>query len=411
MSASGAAQQDLAPSGSSQLHHRVVIVGGGTAGITVAARLLRVIKGIDVAIIEPSDWHYYQPLWTLVGGGVFPKETTKRPEAAVIPPGVKWIQDAAMEFYPEDNSLLTQRQKKVSYDYLIVAPGIQLNWGQIKGLKECIGQNGVCSNYAYDFVQTTWENIRNFQGGAAIFTQPNTPVKCGGAPQKIMYLAEDRFRRNGLRDKTEVTFATATPSIFAVKKYADSLRNIVATRGIETRYQHNLVEIRGEAKEAVFENLGTGEQVVLTYDLLHVTPPMSAPDFIKKSPLANEGGWVEVDQHTLQHTRYPNIFGLGDASSLPTSKTGAAIRKQAPVVTENLHSIMRNQMPHATYDGYTSCPLVTGYGKLILAEFDYDLQPKETFPFDQSKERYSMYLLKAYGLPWLYWQAMLKGRV
>lgn len=411
MSASGAAQQDLAPSGISQLHHRVVIVGGGTAGITVAARLLRVIKGIDVAIIEPSDWHYYQPLWTLVGGGVFPKETTKRPEAAVIPPGVKWIQDAATEFYPEDNSLLTQQQKKVSYDYLIVAPGIQLNWGQIKGLEECIGQNGVCSNYAYDFVQTTWENIRNFQGGTAIFTQPDTPVKCGGAPQKIMYLAEDRFRRNGLRAKTQVTFATATPSIFAVKKYADSLRHIVATRGIETRYQHNLVEIRGEAKEAVFENLGTGEQVVLTYDLLHVTPPMSAPDFIKKSPLANEGGWVDVDQHTLQHTRYPNIFGLGDASSLPTSKTGAAIRKQAPVVTENLHSIMRNQMPHATYDGYTSCPLVTGYGKLILAEFDYDLQPKETFPFDQSEERCSMYLLKAYGLPWLYWQAMLKGRV
>ena len=410
MSASVATQQNFSPDVTSQLRHRVVIVGGGTAGITVAARLRRMMKGMDVAIIEPSDTHYYQPLWTLVGGGVFPKETTQRNEATVIPPGVTWIQDAVTEFSPENNSLITAQQKKVSYDYLIVAPGIQLNWEQIKGLKENIGQNGVCSNYAYDYVQSTWENIRNFKGGQALFTQPNTPVKCGGAPQKIMYLAEDHFRRSGVRDTSHVTFATATPSIFAVKKYAASLSNIIAARSIDTKYKHNLVEIRGEAKEAVFENLETGEQVVLPYDMIHVTPPMSAPDFIKQSPLANDGGWVDVDKHTLQHTRYPNIFSLGDASSLPTSKTGAAIRKQAPVVVENLGSVMRDQTPRATYDGYTSCPLVTGYGKLILAEFDYDLQPAETFPFDQSKERYSMYLLKAYGLPQLYWHAMLKGR-
>ena len=410
MSALVATQQDSHPTVTSLLRHRVVIVGGGTAGITVAARLRRMMKGMDVAIIEPSDTHYYQPLWTLVGGGVFPKETTAHHEASVIPPGATWIQDAVTEFHPEENSLLTAQHKKVSYDYLIVAPGIQLNWGHIKGLKENIGQNGVCSNYAYDYVQSTWENIRNFKGGHAIFTQPNTPVKCAGAPQKIMYLAEDHFRRSGVRDTSHVTFATATGGIFAVKKYADALNKIVATRDIDTKYKHNLVEIRAEAKEAVFENLETGEQVVLAYDMLHVTPPMSAPDFIKHSPLANEGGWVDVDKHTLQHTRYPNIFSLGDASSLPTSKTGAAIRKQAPVVVENLGAVMREQTPHASYDGYTSCPLVTGYGKLILAEFDYDLQPAETFPFDQSKERYSMYLLKAYGLPQLYWHAMLKGR-
>ena len=410
MSASVATPQDTNPDTRSALHRRVVIVGGGTAGITVAARLRRTMKALDIVVIEPSEWHYYQPLWTLVGGGVFPKETTRRPEATVMPSGVQWLQDAVTEFYPDNNSLLTAQHKKVSYDYLVVAPGIQINWDRIKGLKENIGRNGVCSNYAYDYVQTTWENIRNFQGGHALFTHPNTPVKCAGAPQKIMYLAEDHFRRAGLRDKTQVTLATATPGIFAVKKYADSLRRIIATRDIQTRYRHNLIEIRGETKEAVCENLDTGEQVVLPYDLLHVTPPMSPPDFIARSPLANEDGWIDVDTRTLQHTRYPNIFGLGDASSLPTSKTGAAIRKQAPIVVANLRTVMRAETPHATYDGYTSCPLVTGYGKLILAEFDYDLQPQETFPFDQSKERYSMYLLKAYGLPQLYWHGMLKGR-
>lgn len=392
------------------LHHTVVIVGGGTAGITVAARLRRARKDLDIAIIEPSDKHYYQPLWTLVGGGVFPKQASERSEASVIPAGVNWIQDAVATFVPDENAVLTAQDKKIAYDFLVVAPGIQIDWDRVKGLPETIGRNGVCSNYAYEYVHTTWEMIQHFSGGNAIFTQPNTPIKCGGAPQKIMYLADDHFRRAGVRDKTTVRFVSGMGSIFSVKKYADALNTVVARQDLQTTYQHNLIEIRAEAKEAVFENLETGEHVVMAYDMLHVTPPMSAPDFVKDSPLANETGWVDVDKQTLQHTRYPNIFSLGDASSLPTSKTGAAIRKQAPVVVQNLTTLMHGQTPTVQYDGYTSCPLVTGYGKLILAEFDYDLQPQETFPFDQSQERYSMYLLKAYGLPPLYWQGMMKGR-
>jgi sulfide:quinone oxidoreductase len=214
-----------------------------------------------------------------------------------------------------------------------------------------------------------------------------------------------------VRGKAKVIFASATPTIFSVKKYAAALDKVVARKDIETYYKHNLLEIRPGEKEAVFENLDTKEPLVLKYDMIHVTPPMSAPDFIKRSPLANETGWVDVNKNTLQHVRYANIFSLGDASSLPTSKTGAAIRKQAPVLVKNLLAAMNGQVTSLQYDGYTSCPLVTGYGKLILAEFDYDLNPKETFPFDQSQERYSMYLLKAYGLPALYWHGMLKGRL
>jgi sulfide:quinone oxidoreductase len=392
------------------IRHQVVIVGGGTAGITVAARLARALTHSDIAIIEPSVKHYYQPLWTLVGGGVFSKGVTERDEATLIPQGVTWIRDAVTEFSPEDNTILTQGGKKVQYDYLVVAPGIQLDWDKVKGLKAAIGKDGVCSNYAYEYVDKTWEFIRNFAGGNAIFTQPNTPIKCGGAPQKIMYLADDAFRKAGVRERATVIFTSAAANIFAVQKYAQALDRVVARKGIETRFKHNLIEIRPAVKEAVFERLDTGEHVVLPYDLLHVTPPMSAPDFIKHSPLANEAGWVEADKYTLQHPRYPNVFGLGDASSLPTSKTGAAIRKQAPVVVKNLLAVMRGQTPTVQYDGYTSCPLVTGYGRLILAEFDYDGKPQETFPFDQSKERYSMYLLKAYGLPALYWYGMMKGR-
>jgi sulfide:quinone oxidoreductase len=391
--------------------YRVLIVGGGSGGLTAAARLAKVLPSGSVAVIEPSYKHYYQPLWTLVGGGVFPKQTTEREEGALIPPGVTWIQDAVTEFLPDDNAVVTQGGKRIAYDALVIAAGIQLDWDKVKGLKDALGKDGVCSNYSYDYVEKTWENIRAFTGGTAIFTQPAPPIKCAGAPQKIMYLADDHFRKAGVRDKTTVLFASAAPTIFAVKKYADALDKIIARKGIETRYKHNLIEIRQQTKEAVFENLETKELVALTYDMIHVTPPMSAPDFIKRSPLANGAGWVDVDKATLQHVRYANVFSLGDASSLPTSKTGAAIRKQAPVLVKNLLATLNGQAVSPQYNGYTSCPLVTGYGKLILAEFDYDLKPQETFPFDQSQERYSMYLLKAYGLPQIYWRGMLKGRM
>ena len=391
-------------------HPRIVIVGGGTAGITVAARLARRLRRADITVIEPSDKHYYQPLWTLVGGGVFPRRASERDEADFIPKGATWVRDAVTGFRPEENLVLTRDGRAIGYDHLVVAPGIQIDWGRVEGLKEGVGSHGICSNYDYRTVDYTWECLRKFRGGTALFTNPSTPVKCGGAPQKIMYLADDHFRRSGVREESRVVFASALGAIFQVPRYARTLEEVIARKGIETLFGHDLIALRPEARQAVFRRTETGEEVTIPYDMIHVTPPMSAPDFIKRSPLADAAGWVDVDKDTLRHARYPNVFGLGDASNLPTSKTGAAIRKQAPVVVENLISAMKGEPLAARYDGYTSCPLVTGYGKLVLAEFDYDKDPQETFPLDQSQERRSMYLLKKYGLPALYWHGMLRGR-
>jgi len=366
---------------------------------------------VRVTIIDPSTTHDYQPLWTLVGAGVLPREDARRKEADLIPAGAEWIQDAVASFQPEQNKVTLQSGKTVGYDVLVVAAGIQIDWNKIKGLVGQIGRNGICSNYSYETVGTTWEAIRTFKGGTAVFTHPATPIKCGGAPQKIMYLADDAFRRQGVRDQTDIHFYIGDPVIFKVEKYAKSLLKVIERKHIAPpHYKHNLVEVRPESKEAVFQNLNDNTEIVQHFDLLHVTPPMSAPDFIKQSPLASAAGWVDVDKSTCRHTKYPNIFALGDNSSLPTSKTGAAIRKQAPVVARNALDTLSGAAPSSVYDGYTSCPLVTGYGSLILAEFDYDFKPKETFPFDQSKERWSMYMLKRHVLPVLYWKGMLKGR-
>jgi sulfide:quinone oxidoreductase len=389
---------------------KVVIVGGGTAGITVAAKIAGKFSKGDVAVIEPSTKHYYQPLWTLVGGGAAQKEKTEREEKDYIPKGVEWVRDRVTEFAPESNYVLTDGGIRIGYDFLVVCPGIQLNWDAVKGLRDAVGKNGVCSNYSYQTVDATWENIRRLKSGNAIFTQPSTPIKCGGAPQKIAYLAEDYFRTHGVREAINIKFITGTPTIFTSPHYAPTLTAHCERTGIETRFKQNLIEIRAAEKKAVFADVETGVETILPYDMIHVTPPMSAPDFVKNSPLANEAGWVDVDKETLRHNKYENIFALGDASSLPTSKTGAAIRKQAPVAAENLLAAAAGKSLTAKYDGYTSCPLVTGYHGLVMAEFGYDLKPQETFPFDQNKERYSMYLVKKYLLPQLYWHGMLKGR-
>ena len=393
-------------------HHQVLIVGGGTAGITVAAQLLNKPNAPEVAIVEPSEVHYYQPIWTLVGGGVFPKEVSRREQADYIPSGATWIKDKVQSFDPEKNRVTLEGGESVSYEYLVVAAGIQVNWDKIPGLQESVGKSGsgVVSNYSYDTVESTWETIQATKKGNAIFTHPNTPIKCGGAPIKICYLASDYWRKNGLLSNINVTFAKGGPGIFAVKKYAESLTKVADNYGIERKWNVFLKELKPNSKEAIFEHMQSGEMETLSYDMIHVTPPMSAPDFIKDSSLAASTGWVEVNPQTTQHTRYPNVFALGDCSNLPTSKTGAAIRKQAPVTSNNIMAAINGVAMPKSYDGYTSCPLVTGYGKLILAEFDYDKNPMESFPFDQSKERYSMYALKAHGLPRMYWHGMLQGR-
>jgi sulfide:quinone oxidoreductase len=394
-------------------HYEVLIVGGGTAGLTVASQLADRIGGRRLAIVEPSPTHYYQPLWTLVGGGIFPREESAREEADLIPDDVTWIRDVATSVDPEKRSVVTSASGTLTYDFLVVAPGVVPQWTKIPGLAESVGQpgTGVTSNYSYETVAATWEAIRSFRGGTALFTEPITPVKCGGAPQKIMYLAEEVFRTNGVRDKSRVIFLNAKSTLFTAPYYIPALERVIKSRGMEVQLGQELVALRPDAHDAVFKDVKTGDEQVMRYDMIHVTPPLSPPDFVRTGPLSNADGWIEVDKFSLQHVRYPEVFSLGDASNLPTSKTGAAIRKQAPVVVENLIARRAGQPLTARYDGYTSCPVVTGRGKLIMAEFNYAKEPVETFPADQRTERFSMYALKAYMLPRLYWHGMLRGRV
>ena len=416
-------------------HYNVVVIGAGTGGIMTAAQIKNQKRDASIAIIDPAETHYYQPAWTLVGAGAYDYNKTGRPMSSVIPKGCDWVKDAVTTIDADNSKVNTANSGELSYDVLVAAPGIQIDVDGIPGLKEGLEAGVVCSNYTDP--KKTWELVQKFKGGNAVFTQPTTPIKCGGAPQKIMYLADDHWAKTGVKSDTNVIFATPGSVIFGVPDFAKTLTKVLQRKNIHFKPFYAISKIDVANKEVHFTNAKPGENdcvvnegnglsertegdsaYVIPFDLLHLAPPQSAPDFIKNSPLSNgtPGGWIDVDINTLQHNKYSNVFAVGDAAALPTAKTGAAIRKQAPVVAGNVVALLNsNKITDAQYEGYSSCPLVTGYGKMVLAEFKYN-NVRDSDPFlskfvDTTKENYSMWILKKFGLPYMYWNRMMKGKM
>jgi sulfide:quinone oxidoreductase len=396
--------------------HDIVIVGGGAAGAAASASLLKRKRDLDIAVIDPADTHYYQPGWTMVGGGIFEPSDTAKSMAAVLPGRVTWIKAAVAGFEPERNAVIIEGCRAIRYNHLIVCPGIKLNWAAIEGLPETLGKNGVTSNYRYDLAPYTWELVRSIKSGRALFTQPPMPIKCAGAPQKAIYLSADHWRRTGVLRDIDIGFYNAGAVLFGVPEYVPALMEYIKRYRVDLNFTHNLVAIDGPGRTAHFRKTGsdgTTDTVEARFDMIHVAPPQVAPDFVQASALADAAGWIEVDPATLRHKRFPNIYGLGDAANTPNAKTAAAARKQAPVVAENLLFDKGLRPGQCAYDGYGSCPLTVERGKIVLAEFTYGGKVAASFPsflIDGTKPSRAAWILKERILPPIYWKAMLKGR-
>jgi sulfide:quinone oxidoreductase len=391
--------------------HDVLIVGGGAGGLAAAASLLRRRPSLDIAIVEPRDQHYYQPGWTLVGAGIFEQRQTVRSMASLMPRGVTWLKTTAAGFSPEMNTVELVDGSSVNYRQLIVATGNRLAWELVGGLTETLGKNGVTSNYSYDTAPYTWELVSQMKEGRALFTQPPMPIKCAGAPQKAMYLSADAWKRRGVLKDIDVQFHTAAPAIFGVPAYVPALMETVDRYGIGLHLGSNLIAVDGPARTATFAT-ANGE-VTIDFAMLHVTPPQKPVQVVANSVLADEAGYVEVDQATLQHKRFPNVFAIGDIGGMPNAKTAAAVRKQAPVVAINLLDQLDGKPPEVAYDGYGSCPLTIEEGRILLAEFGYGGVLQPTFPkwlIDGTKPSRLAWILKKDLMPPIYFSAMLKGR-
>lgn len=402
------------PSGAAASYD-VVIVGGGSAGIATAASILKRNRHLSLAIIDPAEEHYYQPGFTMVGAGIFKPEATRRFEASVIPAGATWVKSAVSVFKPDNNLVRLSDGRSIGYSVLVVCPGVTLDWGAIKGLEAALGRGGVTSNYRHDLAPYTSQLVHEFKGGRAIFTQPPMPIKCAGAPQKAMYLSCSHWEQSGVLTSTDVSFHNAGPTLFGVADYVPALQEYVHRYGIGVEFGSKLVAVDGAAGIALFERqIGDHvETVEQPYDFLHAVPPQVAPAFIRASPLSAASGFVAVDEATLQHPAYKNIFALGDVCATSNAKTAAAARKQAPVVAVNAIAQLRGDPPTAVYDGYGSCPLTVEKGKIVLAEFGYGGRLLPTFPkwiIDGTRPSRLSWALKETILPHLYWNGMLKGR-
>ncbi|MFT5786252.1 MAG: sulfide:quinone oxidoreductase [Ascidiaceihabitans sp.] len=404
------------PTDTGDASYAVVIVGAGAGGIAAAASLKARKPELEIAIIDPADIHYYQPGWTMVGGGIFDAEQTSRTMGSLIPKGVHWIQAAVAAFEPDNNAIILDGCRVVKYDRLIVCPGIKLDWNKIDGLVDTLGHNGVTSNYRYDLAPYTWQLVESMKQGRAIFTQPPMPIKCAGAPQKAMYLSGDAWHRRGVLKNIDIQFNNAGGVLFGVKDYVPALMEYVEKYDATLNYFHNLVAVDGPAKKAWFDVAKPDtpvERIEIEFDMMHVCPPQTAPDFIRVSPLADAAGWIDVDQATLRHKTYDNIWSLGDVMNAPNAKTMAAARIQAPVVAENIIADIRGGSPVAQYNGYGSCPLTVERGKIVLAEFGYGGTMLPSFPkaiIDGTKPSRAAWFLKEKMLPPIYWRGMLKGR-
>ena len=404
------------PTENPDVSHDIVVIGGGAAGIAVAASLLARDSQLDIAIVEPADVHYYQPGWTMVGAGVFAPSTTAQTMGALIPHGIKWIKAAVAAFEPKNDTVILDGCRVLKYKRLIVCPGLKLNWSGVEGLIETLGQNGVTSNYRYDLAPYTWELVKNLKSGNAIFTQPPMPIKCAGAPQKAMYMSANHWERQGVLKDVSVSFYNAGGQLFSVQDYVPALMKYVERYGAQLNFFSNLTRIDGAAKKAWFSVAEPDTEtrtLEVDFDMIHVCPPQTAPDFIRVSPLADAAGWVDVDHTTLRHKEFTNIWSLGDVVNAPNAKTAAAARKQAPVVAENVVADIQSQQATAAYDGYGSCPLTVERGKIILAEFGYGGKLLPSFPswmFDGRQPTRAAWLLKKQLLPPIYWMAMLRGK-
>jgi len=407
--------KEVAPMNDHETKYDVLIVGAGAAGISFASSLLSRQRDLGIAVIDAAETHYYQPGFTMIGGGIFSSDQVKRSMQSLIPSGVKWIRAAVSAFEPDANTVVLNDGSRIAYTRLIVCPGIKLDWDAIEGLESTLGSNGVTSNYRADLAPYTWKLVQQMTSGKALFTQPPMPIKCAGAPQKALYLSADHWHRKGLIDNIDVEFYNAGAVLFGVKEYVPALQSYMDKYKARIHYSHNLVKVDGPGKTAWFEATdadGKVTTVATDFDMLHVCPPQTAPDFIRNSPLADAAGWIDVDPGTLQHTRYKNIWGLGDAANTTNAKTAAAVRKQAPVVAANIIADIKGDSALCHYDGYGSCPLTVERGKIVLAEFVYGGKLAPTLPvwiLDGTKPTAMAWHMKKSLLPALYWQGMLKG--
>lgn len=396
---------------------RIVVAGGGAAGLTVASRLARRLDGADIVMLEPRSEHFYQPGFTLIGAGLKPASYSILRTADYIAPGVRWAQEAVAEFDPVGNKVVTEKGTTLPYDYLVVATGLVLDYTAIEGMsRDLIGREGIASVYAgAREAALSWQALARFAetGGIGLFGRPATEMKCAGAPLKQTFLADDHLRRKDTRVKSEIIYNAHNPTLFSVPLVDAKVRELFARQEFKINFSHVLAKIDPARHVATYTT--PQGPVELKWDFINIIPPMCAPQAVRNSPLPWQSGafaadgWIEVDKASLRHLRFANVFGVGDINGVPKGKTAASVKWQVPVAVDHLVGSITGKGGTEFYNGYTSCPLITRIGQAMLVEFDYDNNLTPSFPFiPPLEELWLAWVIKERALKPNY-TAMLRG--
>ncbi|MCI5110995.1 MAG: FAD-dependent oxidoreductase [Marivita sp.] len=397
---------------------KIVIIGAGAGGTALANRLVSRLEGAQITLIDPRVEHLYQPGLSLVAAGLKPASYVVSKTTDWLPDGVTLIAEAAAAIDPEAKTVDTASGQKVPYDFLVVAPGLVLDHDAIEGFSlDMVGQNGIGALYAGpQYAAATWKAAQAYTetGGVGLFTRPATEMKCAGAPLKHTFLIEDIARTAGTRGKLDVHYMANNDSLFGVRIVSEKVRMLFGDRGITPEYSHVLRGLDAGAKTATF---ATPEgDVTMDYDYIHVIPPQRAPEVIRQSGLSwadkwTDQGWVECDMATLRHLRYDTIWALGDVAGVPKGKTAASVKWQVPAIEDGLVAAIEGRESTETYNGYTSCPMITRVGRAMLVEFYYNNNLVPSFPgvIAPLEELWISWLMKEVALKATY-NAMLRGR-
>ncbi|HKJ46617.1 MAG TPA: FAD/NAD(P)-binding oxidoreductase [Balneolales bacterium] len=392
---------------------KLVILGAGTAGTMMLNKLSGVLDNEEwqITIVDQYETHYYQPGFLFIPFGIYNKKDVIKPKRDFFPPGTNVIISQIEKIEPENSRVLLVNNKILSYDYLIIATGTKIHPEETEGLKDKLWHKEIFDFYTIEGALALADFFKNWKGGKLVLNITEMPIKCPVAPLEFIFLADWYFTEKGIRDKVDLHFVTPLPGAFTKPKASEKLGDMLDKKNIRLSTDFSIGSVDNDEKKII-----SWDEREVPFDVLITIPTNMGDEVIARSGLGDELNFIPTNKHTLQADNYENIFVIGDATNLPSSKAGSVVHFQSDILFENFLNVIEDREPTESYDGHANCFIESGFGKGVLIDFNYDTEPLPgkfplpgVGPFSLLEET----KMNHYGkvmFRWMYWNSLLRGK-